>query len=193
MGVATCNRRIAAYALIALASGKPMAAMAQEPVQWWEKAQKHAATIANQGKFDLYVSGYSYHGRGTYTAERLKELNEKAWGAGFGKSLRNAKGDVETLYFLASSDSHAQPQLMGGYAYRWMWPAGGTGLEVGAGFTAFLVSRRDYFSGFPFPGILPVASIGTRRTQLMLSYVPRISRNKGNGDVLFVFARFEFR
>ncbi|MGH8807041.1 MAG: hypothetical protein ACREX0_04080 [Noviherbaspirillum sp.] len=62
---------------------------------------------------------------------------------------------------------------------------------MGAGLTAMLVSRADYFGGFPFPLILPVGAIGARQIRLMASYMPRLSQNKGNGDVLFLFMRIE--
>ncbi|MFP5406922.1 MAG: hypothetical protein ACLGHY_11520, partial [Gammaproteobacteria bacterium] len=87
---------------------------------------------------------------------------------------------------------HAQAQLMAGYAREWIWPIAGSGLEVGLGYTAMLMSRRDIFGGFPFPAALPLASVGTQRARLMAAYVPRLSSNKGNGDVLFVFGRFTF-
>ncbi|MEO8599704.1 MAG: hypothetical protein ABI656_07730, partial [bacterium] len=65
-------------------------------------------------------------------------------------------------------------------------------LEIGAGWTAMLVSRTDIWGGVPFPAVLPVASIGTPDAKLMAAYIPRISNNKGNGDVLFVFGRINF-
>jgi palmitoyl transferase len=79
---------------------------------------------------------------------------------------------------------------MAGYAYQWMKPLSEK-LEVGVGATALLISRADYFSGVPFPAVLPIASIGTRKSKLMASYVPRISQNKGNGDVLLLFVRLD--
>lgn len=82
---------------------------------------------------------------------------------------------------------------MAGYTYQWMRSFGESELEVGAGFTAAMISRQDYFSGIPFPAILPVASIGSKNTKLILSYVPRLSSHKGNGDVLTAFLSFEFK
>jgi hypothetical protein len=183
----------AACILLILTFGLSGSAVAQQNDSngWWRKAEDKAATIVNHGKTDLYFSGYGYHGRSTYSAERISELNEKMWGAGVGKSLRNTKGDVETLYFLGMNDSHFEPQFIAGYAYQWTWLIGGSSIEVGAGYTAMLVSRQDYFGGIPFPAILPLGSIGPKRAKLMFSYVPRLSADKGNGDVLFVFGRFE--
>ena len=157
----------------------------------WQQTKDRFSAIANQGSNELYLSGYARHGRNTYTHEKLNELNEKSWGGGFGRTLRNASGNDESLYFMGISDSHKQPQLMAGYAYEWVYPIANTGVEAGLGYTAMMMSRQDYFNGVPFPIVLPLASLGVNGAKVMASYVPRISKNKGNGDVLFVFLRFE--
>lgn len=146
--------------------------------------------VYDNGQSNLLLSGYAHHGRGTYTAERLHELNEKAWGMGFSKTVRDARDNEEIVYAMGISDSHFKPQLMAGYSYEWMQSLGGN-WEAGIGATGMLMSRQDYFGGFPFPVALPVASIGTRSTKLMASYVPRLSQHKGNGDVLLLFMRFD--
>ncbi|MGV8894044.1 MAG: hypothetical protein ACOH2K_14085 [Burkholderiaceae bacterium] len=166
-----------------------------ENLGWWQHTKDvvrtKVETINEQGKSSLFLSGYAHHGRNTYTPERIRELNENAWGLGYGKTLHNPNGDEEYLFGMAISDSHYDPQLMAGYAYQWIWPVAGK-LEIGAGWTAMLVSRTDIWGGVPFPAVLPVASIGTPDAKLMAAYIPRISNNKGNGDVLFVFGRINF-
>jgi palmitoyl transferase len=154
---------------------------------WSSAAAGQFRLIRDQGSTDLYLSGYARHGRNTYTRERLEELNENAWGVGIGRRLRNGRGNDEIVYALGISDSHYKPQLMAGYAHEWIYPVGASGLELGVGYTAMLMSRQDYFGGFPFPIALPVGSIGTRDIKLRASYVPRLSQNKGNGDVLLLF------
>lgn len=158
----------------------------------WEALKSRFSNVADNGDDAVYLSGWAHHGRNTYSREKLDQLNEKSWGGGYGRTLRNASGNDESLYAMAISDSHKQPQLMAGYAYEWVYPIGDTGLEAGLGYTAMLMSRQDYFNGIPFPIALPLASVGTKSTKLMASYVPRISKNKGNGDVLFMFLRVEF-
>lgn len=165
-------------------------APASEDASWWSQSKSKTKHILDDGSLSMMLSGYARHGRNTYTPERIKELNEKAWGLGFSKAIRNAKDNEESLYGVAISDSHFSPQFMAGYAYQWMRPLSEK-YEAGLGVTALLISRRDYFSGAPFPGFLPVASIGTRSSKLMASYIPRISQNKGNGDVLLLFVRFD--
>ncbi|MEO8407687.1 MAG: hypothetical protein ABI476_04585 [Oxalobacteraceae bacterium] len=196
---ATKFSRSCVAALLLAASCSAMAAdNAPENVDnegWWQRTKDRvrtkAETINQQGKSSLLLSGYAYHGRNTYTPERISEFNEKAWGAGFGKTLRHPNGDEEYLYGMAISDSHYDPQLMAGYAYQWVWPLAGT-LEIGAGWTALLISRTDTWGGVPFPVALPLASIGTPNAKLMAAYIPRLSNNKGNGDVLYVFGRINF-
>lgn len=163
---------------------------ANEESSWWDQTKNKTLNIVDQGSLSIMLSGYAYHGRHTYTAERIAELNEKAWGLGFSKVLRNAKDNEESLFAMAISDSHFKPQLMAGYTYQWMQALGGK-FEAGLGVTGVLISRTDYFSGIPFPAPLPVASIGTRNSKIIAAYVPRFSQNKGNGDVLLLLVRFD--
>ncbi|MDY7540303.1 hypothetical protein QN395_16425 [Undibacterium sp. RTI2.2] len=166
-----------------------------EDMSWWQRfksdSEAKAHKIMDEGDLSIMLSGYAHHGRGTYTRERIAELNEDAWGMGFSKQIRDAKDNEESLYALGITDSHYKPQLMAGYAYQWMKPLGS--LEAGLGYTTLLISRADYFHHFPFPIVLPVASIGTRSSKIMAAYVPRLSKNKGNGDVLLVFVRFDLK
>jgi palmitoyl transferase len=166
------------------------AATADTEAGWWDQAKAGSMNIVDHGALSIILSGYARHGRNTYTAERIAELNENAWGLGFSKAVRNQKDNEDSLFGLAISDSHFKPQFMAGYAHQWMQPIGGN-FEAGVGYTALLISRTDYFSGIPFPGVLPVASIGTRNSKLMAAYIPRLSQNKGNGDVLLLFLRLD--
>ncbi|MDO8651937.1 MAG: hypothetical protein Q7R66_07100 [Undibacterium sp.] len=163
---------------------------ANEESGWWDQTKAKTLNIVDKGSLSIMLSGYAYHGRHTYTAERINELNEKSWGLGFSKVIRNAKDNEESLFVMAISDSHFKPQLMAGYTYQWMQTLGGK-FEAGLGVTGVLISRTDYFSGLPFPAPLPMASIGTRSSKIIAAYVPRVSQNKGNGDVLLLLARFE--
>jgi len=165
-------------------------ASAEEQPGWYERAKRKMTKIVDEGAMSLNLSGLAHHGRNTYTAERIAELNENAWGLGFTKAIRDEKDNEELAYAMIISDSHFKPQPMAGYAYQWMKPIAGN-IEVGAGYTYSLISRTDYFKGVPFPIALPVASIGTKNTKLMAAYVPRLSKNKGNGDVLLLFVRID--
>ena len=169
-------------------------AMAQqsEDFSWWQSIKNRVGNIADNGNDYLYLSGVAHHGRSTYSAEKLAELNEQAWGLGYGKTLRNASGNDESLYALVLRDSHRHPQYQAGYAYEWIYQIPHSSLELGGGYSVMLMSRQDYFDNVPFPAALPVASIGTEKAKLMFSYVPRLSANKNNGDVLLIFGRIQF-
>lgn len=167
-------------------------AQGQEESSWWNSAKNTVAEVAEQGQWDLYVSGYSHHSRSTYDERRVRRLNEKAWGLGFGKTLRNEAGNEESLFGLVVRDSRRNWQWSVGYAYQWITPVFASEFEVGAGLGAMLIRREDWFDGVPFPAILPVASAGVRQAKLMATYVPRMSTKKGKGNVLLLFARFEF-
>ena len=183
-------RRLALAGVASLAL-TPAARADDNQYSLWQSAKDRAANIWNQGDSELYLSGVAHHGRSTYSTEKLNELNEHAWGLGYGKTLRNDKGDDESLYGFVIKDSHRHPQYMAGYAYEWVFPIAKTGLEVGLGGTAMLMSRQDYLNSVPFPVPLPLASIGTKKGKIMFAYVPRLSANKNNGDVLLIFGRIE--
>jgi lipid IVA palmitoyltransferase len=153
----------------------------------YQEAEKTVENLYDNGRLSMVLSGYAHHGRGTYTPAKIDELNEKVWGFGVSKELRDEKDNEESISFVVMADSHYSPQITAGYAYQWMKPLGQT-WEAGIGYTAGLISRTDIINGIPFPGILPLASIGTRDTKLLVSYIPRLS-GTGNGDVLFFALR----
>jgi hypothetical protein len=153
--------------------------------------------IATNGRWDVTLTGYAYHSRDTYTDRQIRALNYKAWGGGIGKILRTDSGNDESIYAMVFRDSGRNLQWSAGYAYQWIFPVASTGLEIGAGLTAALISRQDCFNRIPFPALLPVASIGTKDIKLMATYVPHVSFSKGNGkkskgDLALLFVKFAF-
>ncbi len=187
-------RRFTFSGLVALGCfGISTSAMAQQSDEfsWWQTVKDHVSNIADNGNDDYYFSGLAHHGRSTYSAEKLATLNEHAWGLGYGKTLRTGDGNEESLFAMVLKDSHRHPQYQAGYAYQWLYSIPHTPLELGFGGTAMLMSRQDYFDNVPFPVALPMASIGTKNARIMFVYVPRLSANKNNGDVLLVFGRIE--
>ena len=168
----------------------------QEEQSWWmtdlNNAVSKSENLYNNGRLSMYLSGYAHHGRGTYTPDKIAELNEKVWGFGVSKEMRDEKDNEESILFVIMADSHYEPQLTAGYKYEWMKPLGND-YEAGVGYVAGVISRVDIFGGIPFPGILPVASIGTHDTKLEFSYIPRLTKNKGNGDILFISLRLNLK
>jgi palmitoyl transferase len=153
------------------------------------KAWDYTKRIWNEGDNTLYLSGYAYHGRHTYSPEKIAEFNEEAWGGGFGRTLLDENGNSNSLFGLAFLDSHSDVQAQVGYAREWRWQFA-EHAAVGAGFVAMLVTRSDMFNNIPFPAVLPLASLEIHGVGLMASYVPKLNGGDGgNGDVLFLFGR----
>jgi hypothetical protein len=176
-------------ALTALSSGTALAQSASTPAQEkgiWDSASDTVTKIEKDGKWDLYLSGYAKH----FHAKR-DDLNEKVYGLGIGKTYRNAQGDDESLFFIANRDSFKKPEYMAGYAYQWI-SSTSSGLEFGAGYSLFLMSRSDVFDRVPFPAILPIASVGTKQYKLMASYAPFKPGSDSHTSVLVIFGKVTF-
>lgn len=100
--------------------------------------------------------------------------NEKNWG--FGVQYEFASEDPEIVTFVNASgfkDSNSNPSYYaGGGAMRRFQPGGGIFVDVGG--IAFVMTRKGFHDGNPFPGILPAASIGTDAVALNISFVPKV-------------------
>lgn len=144
--------------------------------------------IWHEGTPDLYLTGYAWHNRYTYTPEKLQSAhyNEFAAGGGWGKSIFDEDGDWQALYAMGFSDSHRNFQPLIGYAFQKMLHLK-QDAQLGAGFTWFITERQDILHGIPFPGIpLPMVTLGVKRVNVFATYVPG-GTNVGN--VLFVFLK----
>lgn len=130
------------------------------------------------GDTEIYIPGYAWHNRYTYSPDRIKRYNELALGGGAGKCLFDAKDNQHSLYAFVFLDSHKDVEPIAGYAYLKTIRLDPHSF-LGAGFTVFLTARTDMFNNLPFPGLLPWASYGADRLTLIATYVPGI-RNTGN-------------
>ena len=159
-----------------------VAAAAPETVFYSLKIDDEAPKTA---RWNVYLSGYSYHDRATYSQNQLRKMNEATWGGGLGRSTRTESGNEQSVYVMGIRDSNYRPQWMAGYAYEWMLPLKSDGgLELGAGLSALVIRRHDWYDGRPFPAVLPIMSIGSRSAQLLATYVPHLSSRKKKGDIL---------
>lgn len=161
----------------------------------WDDGVNEVKTVYNKGDDRLFVSGYAYHGRHTYTREKIAKLNENAWGLGWSKSLRekNEYGTMEhrSVYGFVISDSHKDPQYMLGYSLEKAYYFN-KDWYIAAGLAPMIVRREDMFNKLPFPAIFPLMSIGNQTAELRAVYIPRLSKNLGNGDVLYIFGSIKF-
>lgn len=141
-----------------------------------------------KGDNELYLTGYAWHNRYTYSKERLKTYNENAWGGGLGKGYLDEDGDWHSLYAFAFLDSHSNVEPAVGYSFLKMahvsqnWGAG-------VGLTALVTARPDIYHNIPFPGILPFVGLNYRHAWLQATYIPGA---KDAGNVLFLMAKWIF-
>jgi hypothetical protein len=192
--IAAPARRVACATLLGLASAASSAAPSEDAGvlgRAWNSATQELGRVWTRGKPGLYLPFYTRHGRNSYTPEKLETLNEVTWGLGYHRTLKDERGNYRGLYAMALSDSHRDPQLQVGYSFEWAWPMAGP-LELRLGWTALVIRRVDMYGGMPFPGLLPLFGLGTRNFDLKMTYIPRISDNMGNGDVLFMMMSYTF-
>ena len=157
--------------------------------RWWDAVTNNFSDIYHEGNNDLYIMGYAYHDRRTYTLEKLKDLNEGAYGLGYGKSKDNIKGNTEMLYLMAHLDSHKDVQVNAGYAWLKKFQVV-ENFRVGIGYTAFLVSRTDFAHRIPLPFALPLVAIDIGKASINAILIPKLNDGINNGNVLFIFGKF---
>ena len=157
-----------------------------EGMNWTEKAKYNLAETWKSGTYDLYVPLYAWHNRLTYDQEHIDRYNENPWGAGLGVSRFDTDNDWHALYAMAFKDSNGYVETMFGYAFLKNWYFGtNDDLRIGAGFTAGLTQRHEYYY-IPVPLPLPMAGIGYNRLDIQAAYVPGI---KNDGNVLFIWTK----
>jgi palmitoyl transferase len=156
----------------------------------WNDGVQEIKTVYTKGDDQLFISGHAHHGRNSYTPAKLATLNEHAWGLGWAKTLRK-EGIHRGVYGLVISDSHKDPQYMLGYSYEKTYYFNKDWF-IAAGIAPMIVRREDMFKKIPFPAVFPLASIGNQSAEFRLVYIPRLSKNLGNGDVLYMFGAISF-
>ena len=103
--------------------------------------------------------------------------NEKNWGAGVQYDFTST--DSKWRPFLTASgfkDSNKNPSYYagGGTMRRFAFGTDKNSLHLDAGVVAFAMTRKDFKNGNPFPGVLPVISLGTDRVALNITYIPKV-------------------
>jgi len=156
----------------------------------WDTAMDHASATWKHGDYELYVPAYTWHLPFAYRQDLLDSYTEYPAGVGLGKGRYNASGNWEGMYAMGFRDSHGDPSFMVGYGWIPTWNVGKTDLKAGIGLTGFLMSRKDYWGGIPFPGILPVASLSYKNLALQAAYIPG---GQNNGNVVFIWGKWTFR
>ena len=128
---------------------------------------------AQAGQWSLLVNGKAIH----LDEQPGVELNEENWGAGVQYDFNMTENKwVPFLNASGFKDSNNNPSYYagGGTVRRFQFGENKNSLHLDIGAVAFLMVREDFNSGNPFPGVLPVASVGTKRVALNVTYIPKI-------------------
>jgi palmitoyl transferase len=155
---------------------------------WFKSTCQRLYQVWEQGNTDLYISGYAWHNRYTYSSKKIKTYNEQAWGSGLGKGFYDEKGDWHGLSAIIFLDSHKNIEPVVGYTFLKMAHFS-TNTHAGIGYCLFVTARPDLFNNIPFPGLLPWASFSYRHLALSATYIPGA---KGAGNVLFLIGKWTF-
>jgi palmitoyl transferase len=153
---------------------------------WFKPICEHTLQTWSEGNNELYVTGYAWHNRYLYPSSRLNTYNEQAWGGGLGKSFYDPDGDWNGLYAFAFLDSHKNVEPIVGYAFVKMAHFAHD-FRAGIGYGLLVTARPDIFHNIPFPGVLPLVTLGYQHLTLSATYIPGA---QGAGNVLFIFARY---
>ena len=156
---------------------------------WTDFVVEDIKDIRCMHRYDVYVPFHAWHNRLFYDREHLNKYNEHAWGFGLGMSHYNAEHTWSGIYAMGFKDSNSYLETYFGYARQWNWTAGSHDeWRAGIGYTLGLTQRHEY-AYIPVPLPLPLIGVGYKRLNLQAAYVPGI---KNDGNVLFIFSRFEF-
>jgi palmitoyl transferase len=188
------KRHAIACAAAFLATATPVRAASCEDlgVGWLTKGCRGLVDTYENGTSGLLLSGYAWHLPSSWTPERRAQLNSEAWGAGVIRTTEDADGDMRSVFFLVFKDSHSHAEFNIGYEHSTYWGPR-SGVQPGLGYTAMIVQRPDLAHGYPFPVLLPLASLRYRETTLFTTFIPTLNGGINHGSTLYVFARVLFK
>ena len=126
-------------------------------------------SAAAADELSLLINGKAVHMDSTGS----KKLNEKNWGLGLQYDWERESDKwrpFATVSEFRDSNNNTSVYAGGGALYRFQFD----GVHVDVGAIGFLMTRKDYNNGDPFPGVLPALSVGTKNVALNITYVPKI-------------------
>lgn len=120
--------------------------------------------------FSIVLNGASVH----INPSPSQDFNEENWGLGFQYDF--APVNKRWIPFISASgfqDSldNTSYYAGGGVMRRFIQS---DHLNIDAGLIGFIMTREDYKDNDPFPGILPVFSIGNEKIALNITYIPKV-------------------
>jgi lipid IVA palmitoyltransferase len=149
----------------------------------------HLRGIWEKGGYEWYEPVYTYHLPYAYSPSLLRSYNDFPAGIGLGKGRFNEHGNWEGVFAMEFADSHGRPEYEGGYGWIATWHPFSNLFRAGAGLTAFITARSDIMRYTPFPGVLPLGSLGYRNVDLQATFIPG---GRNNGNVLFTWIKLSF-
>lgn len=126
-------------------------------------------SVAAADELSLLINGKSIH----LGSPAGSNLNEKNWGLGLQYDWERANDKwrpFATVSEFRDSNNNTSYYAGGGALYRFQFDS--THVDVGA--IGFLMTRKEYKNGNPFPGVLPALSVGTKNVALNITYVPKV-------------------
>jgi len=126
-------------------------------------------TAAAADELSLLINGKAMH----LGSPNGSNLNEKNWGLGLQYDWERASDKwrpFATVSEFRDSNNNTSYYAGGGALYRFQFDSA----HVDVGAVGFLMTRKDYKNGDPFPGVLPVLSVGTKNVALNITYVPKV-------------------
>lgn len=138
-----------------------------------------AATMS--GSYHMIVNGRSYH---MDKPRNGQKLNENNFGSGvqydFGRQYGSKWVPFVTSSAFSDSFYNVSYYAGGGETRRFFLTKG---WHADIGYMGFMMARKDIDNYKPFPGVLPVASLGNRSISVNMTYVPDIK--DGFAELIF--------
>jgi hypothetical protein len=124
-------------------------------------------------EWNLLINGQARH----LGVPAGQHYNERNWGLGLQYDF--IEPEKKWIPFVNASefkDSNGNLSYYagGGINRRFIPIEGASSFHIDIGAVGFLMHRKDFKDGRPFPGILPVASVGTDRLSLNITYIPKV-------------------
>ena len=129
----------------------------------------------------MIVNGRSYH---MDKPRNGKKYNENNYGSGVEYEFDRQYGSHWVPFVTSSAFSDSFNNLsyyVGGGETRRFYIK--NGWHVDLGYVGFMMARKDINDYAPFPGVLPVVSLGTRAVSVNMTYVPPVK--KGLAELIF--------
>ena len=131
-------------------------------------------TPVSADDFSLLLNGKALHLKDAPAGETF---NEKNWGAGIQYDFIDENSSW--VPFVTASgflDSHKNPSYYagGGVMRRFKFDDSWDGFYTDIGLVGFLMTRKNFNDNKPFPGVLPVMTIGSEHIAVNITYIPKV-------------------